>query len=321
MSGNNRSVAMGAFIVGALLVLAVVLLYLTGSGFGQRDKIVMVFNGSVKGLNVGAPVALRGVQVGQVTDVKVIIDTRSIELIMLVEAEMQDSAINIQGGDNENLTAELLDRGLRAQLQNQSLLTGLLYIQLDFFPGTDIRLADIESPYVQLPTVPTDLEKIANALQALDIQAIVDDINSISTAVNDLMASEEIVAIPQSFNATLVSLQQLSDQLSTQLDSTGPKLDEFLVESAGTMSSANSQLPATFDKIQANLDGLSDAIAAFEGTMGDVDNLVSQDSKTIYQINKALEEVSRASRSLQSLALTIEQQPEALVRGKSGGSQ
>ena len=74
MSEKPHTVAIGAFIVGALLISIVIVIFVLGSGLGQSEKIVMVFNGSVKGLNIGAPVAIRGVQVGQVTDIKIVLN-------------------------------------------------------------------------------------------------------------------------------------------------------------------------------------------------------------------------------------------------------
>jgi paraquat-inducible protein B len=66
---------------------------------------------------------------------------------------------------------------------------------------------------------------------------------------------------------------------------------------------------------------LNSAIAAFEQGMTGVDELVSPDSATLYQLNIALQEMTRAGRSLQSLANTLEAQPESLIRGKSGDEQ
>ena len=116
MSEQSRSVAIGAFIVGAALIAVAAILFVTGSGFSNREKIVMVFEGSVKGLNIGAPVAVRGVQVGQVTDINVILDADNLELIMVVEADFREERIKRVGQTTRDVTEELIDRGLRAQL-------------------------------------------------------------------------------------------------------------------------------------------------------------------------------------------------------------
>ena len=70
--------------------------------------------------------------------------------------------------------------------------------------------------------------------------------------------------------------------------------------------------------MQSNLEVLDEAIVAFEQMMSSVDGVVSSDSETIYRLNKALQEVARAGKSVQSLAVTLENEPEALIKGKSG---
>ena len=160
MSDKPNTMAIGAFVTGALLIAITTVIFALGSGFGRDSStVVMVFEGSVKGLNVGAPVALRGVQIGQVTDIELILNADTVELIMLVEAEIRSENVRRTGTTTESLTEELISRGLRAQLNTQSILTGLLYVQLDFHPDSEINLAPIDSPYLQIPTIPTETGK------------------------------------------------------------------------------------------------------------------------------------------------------------------
>lgn len=318
MSEKPHTVAIGAFVLGALLIALSIALFLLGSGFGKTEKVVMVFDGSVKGLNVGAPVALRGVEVGQVTDVEVLLDTNNVDLLMVVEATINEENIHLKGTSGENLREEMVRRGLRAQLNTQSLLTGLLYIQLDFHPGSELKLADIDSPYFQFPTVPTDLERITRKLQDIDPSKLLDNLESIGKDINNVLSSAEFQALPASLARALESLTRLSEQLQQQIASSGPKLDTVLDEAANTVASANTELPRLSALVQSNLEVLDEAIKGFETTMSGIDDMVSSDSETVYRLNKALQEVARAGRSLQSLAATLENQPEALLRGKSG---
>ena len=318
MSTKNQYVAIGAFVVGALLILSVLLMYLVGSGLGSRERVIMVFDGSVKGLNVGAPLALRGVKVGQVTDIQVILDSKTLELIMLVEADLDAGSVQVRGGLNDRLTEELIEQGLRAQLNVQSLLTGLLYIQLDFFPDTEIKLVEVDSPHFQFPTVPTDLEKITRKLQEVDLTRIIDDVNELAEALHTMVDGEQFGQLPANFNTALTSVTTLSEQLQTQLASTGPKLDSMLEESTDAVANVNAELPQLAELLSGNLADLDKAINAFEQTLGQVDNLVAGDSATVVEVNRALQEVSRAGRAVQALANTLERKPEALLRGKSG---
>jgi paraquat-inducible protein B len=311
MSEKPHTVAIGAFIVGALLIALATVLFVLGSGFGDKEKVIMVFDGSVKGLNVGAPLALRGVQVGQVTNIELILDSDNVELIMLVEADFHSKNIRRQGSVSEDLTEELIARGLRAQLNSQSLLTGLLYIQMDFHPGSDLNLADIDSPYFQFPTIPTNLERITKKLQDLDISKLTKDLENIAKGLNVFVNSEDFQGMPADLATTLDSLTGLSNQLQQQLATTGPKVDQML-------DGANTQLPKLSGMVASNLETINDATVAFEKTMTDIEGLVAYDSATIYRLNQALQELTRAGRALQLLAKTLEEQPESLIRGKSG---
>ena len=319
MTEKPHTVAIGSFIVGALLIVISGLIFLGGSGFSSdRDKVVMVFDGSVKGLSLGAPVALRGVQIGQVTDIRLIFDTDTVDVIMQVEAEISNQNIRRRGSANsEDFTEELIARGMRAQLNTQSLLTGLLYIQLDFFPDAPVKLADIESEYIQLPTVPTELERLTRELESINWAQLAKDLREIAGGLNQFIGSESFQALPADLRATLDSYGQLSTNLQQLLDTSGPKLNRVLDGTGDTIDTFNAELPAFSALAKENLRLLDDALISFEEAMAEIDALVSADSATTYELNKALRELAQAGRALQLLAKTLEEQPEALLRGKS----
>ncbi|CAA0123948.1 Paraquat-inducible protein B [Halioglobus japonicus] len=321
MSEKQQTVAIGAFVIGAGLIILLLIIYLLGSGFGKTEKVVMVFDGSVKGLNIGAPLALRGVKVGEVTDIDLILDSSKTNVIMQIEANFDAENIHRKGITDTNLTEELISRGLRAQLNSQSLLTGLLYVELDFHPESALNLVDIDSPYLQFPTIPTNLERITKKLQDLDISKLTDELESISHGVNSLVSSKHFQQLPADLASTLESVRELTTQLQAQLTTSGPKLDNVLDEAAVTVASANAQLPKIATLVETNLKTLNAAIASFEKGMSGIDGLVSPDSATLYQLNMALQEMTRAGRSLQSLSNTLEAQPESLLRGKRGDTQ
>jgi len=278
---------------------------------------VMVFEGSVKGLIVGAPVALRGVQIGQVTDIHLLFDTDTIDITMTVEAEIDNNKFETRGDAEGYLGDEMIARGLRAQLNSQSMLTGLLYIQLDFHPNTPVNIAEIDSPYSQIPTIPTDLQRIARQLEAMDFAAIAQDIQTIADSLGTFVSTKEFQQLPQDLHDTLSSFETLSEHLKTQLASSGPKLDTLLDETSATMQSLDAEIPKISASATQTLKVLDKAMAAFEDTMIEIDALVADDSATTYALNKALREISLAARELQLLAKTLEEHPEALIRGRS----
>ena len=318
MRENPNTVAIGAFVVGAILIAIATLIFLMGSGFGKKETVVMVFSGSVKGLNVGAPLALRGVQVGKVTKIELQLNSDQDNIIMMVEAVFDEKNIRRKGSKDVELSEELISRGLRAQLNSQSLLTGLLYVELDFHPNSPLHLVDINSPYIQLPTIPTSLERITKKLQDIDISKVAGQLESIGDGIDQFVTSKSFQGLPDNVTSTMDSLRELSSQLQEQLATTGPKLDTVLDEAAETVATANTELPKLATLVEENLRTLNNAISAVEQSMTNIDELVSPDSETLYRLNNALQEMTRAGRALQSLASTLEEQPEALIRGKRG---
>lgn len=321
MSEKPHTVAIGAFVLGAILIAVATVLLLMGSGFGTKETVVMVFDGSVKGLSVGAPLALRGVKVGEVTDIDLVLDTDTASATMIVEANFNKNNIRQEGDPDVNLTEELIKSGLRAQLNTQSLLTGLLYIELDFHPKTAAHLVKINSPYLQIPTIETDLERFTKTLQNIDFSKLNTQIENISSSIDSLVSSKDFQALPAGMNTTLTSLRELSTQLQGQLATSGPKLDILLDETSVTVNNVNKDLPQLSALVESNLAALNAAILTFQHGMTGIDALVSPDSAVLYRLNNALAEMTRAGRSLQSLASTLEEQPESVIIGKRGGKK
>lgn len=322
MSEKPHAIAIGAFILGALLIGFTIVMFALGTNFGQsRETVVMVFDGSVKGLNIGAPVAIRGVQIGQVTAIELMLDADSLDLIMLVEAQLSGETIKRLGGDTKAVTDQLIARGLRAQLKTQSLLTGLLYIHLDFRPDKPPVLAQIDTEYTQIPTIPTDLELLARQVEEIDLAALAGKLEGTIDGLNAFVTSPAFQTLPANLEESLASLTALSNELRGQVAASGPKLDGVLDGASATLAGVNKELPQLSALTQKNLDVLSDAITAFEDTMRNIDSLVAPGSATAYQLDKALRELTLASRAIQQLANMLDRQPEALLRGKQEDTQ
>src|SRR5271169_4395024 len=165
----------GAFVVGAL-VLVVTAVVLLGSGrlFKHEHTYVLYFQSSVNGLHVGAPVKFRGVEIGSVTRIllsltqlEYAVRTNNPGLIrMPVLIELDERKIVSRGGRNLDLDdprnlKRLIDAGLRAQLSMESILTGILYVELDMFPTTATNLVlPPNSSFQEIPTRQTEFEQV-----------------------------------------------------------------------------------------------------------------------------------------------------------------
>jgi len=318
MDERRYSIFIGAFVAGGVLVAVAAALFFGGAGFGgHHQRVVMAFDGSVKGLTVGAPVSLRGVQIGQVTDIRAVLDLDAPDITMVVEADLEDSVIHLQGSDDpERARRELVTKGLRAQLNMQSVLTGLLYIQLDFHPGTEAEFVELDERYPQIPTIPTELQQLRQTLQSVDYAAMAAAIQGIAEGVRSLVEDENIRALPAELRATLAALEGAGARVDDSLAQLQPALGGTLSAVSAAAEKVNTSLPELSGQLGDALVKLDGALGETSSAMRGLSRQLGPGSTTLQQVNATLLELSRASRALQALLRTIEDQPDALLRGR-----
>jgi len=322
MSERKNSILVGAFVVGAIIVTVVGTLWFAGGGLGsERSKVVMVFDGSVHGLTIGASVALRGANIGQVTEIDVIFDAKQIAVTMLVTAEILTDSIQIVGAqaDLDKLTnQQLIDSGLRAKLATQSMLTGLLYIQLDFLPGKEANLAKIDSPYTQIPTIPTELEVIRQSIETIDFGAISNNLQQIANGLDTLLNSDDMQALPSTLHSSLTAVEGAGSSLKKTLDDNSPALAQILQTGGETMATLRTELPRIAVSIEERLLRLEETLRTANEMLERIEVAASADSQLMRQLSQSMQDLSLTARSLRTLALSLEEHPESLIRGRKG---
>ena len=311
MSKQASKTLIGAFVVGALtLVVVGILLFGSGQFFSDSKRYVLFFNGSVKGLNVGAPVSFRGVKVGQVSAIEAHFHPRDFTVIIAVYIETTPGWITLIEGQKQLtwiphsferekiLQALVAKKGLRAKLQLQSLVTGLLEIEFDFYPDTPVKLLGTETNVPELPTIPSDMEKLqlmfTRAISKLEKMPIDELMNNLVKAVNGIERLTNLPQIPEiltSLNQTIQTVQELIKNLDSRVGPLTSSMDE------------------SFKAARAALEQAQKTLAMAEGLVGD-------ESGLRHQLSEALEQISDAARSLRVTAEYLDQHPEALIRGK-----
>ena len=186
MSKKASPATIGAFVIGAvLLVVAGVLVFGTSKFLVEKRPFVLYFESSIKGLNVGAPVSFRGVRIGTVTDIKAVLNAEDNTFKTPVYADVELDRITIVGGPPpkglvrrlidtvigvrmeavDAKAQELIERGLRATLQYQSLVTGQLYVDMEFHPDMPIRLVALDPGVQEFPTIQSGLAALQKKLE------------------------------------------------------------------------------------------------------------------------------------------------------------
>jgi len=189
----------------------------------------LIFNESVRGLTRGAPVEFRGIQIGEVADVRAQIDLKTFKFSVPVTINLDPRRLGVNvlglkaGVDLDTMRRKLIDslvsHGVRAQLRTGNLLTGALYVALDFFPGSPAVTVDWSRTPVQLPTIPGQLQvteaTVENIIKKVDKMPLQEIGDNLRKALADL------------------------DQTLVAADRTLASTDRTLVSARGTIDNAN----------------------------------------------------------------------------------
>ncbi len=193
MIKKMNKTTIGAFVVGAIVLLLIaVAVFGSGAIFRQSDKYVLFFNGSVKGLSVGAPVIFRGVKIGNVVSINLVYDKETQEVLIPVIIDIELSrvmGIPEQPGYPDYDT--FIKHGLRARLEIQNFITGQLMIALDFYPDRPAKFYGIIESYPELPALPISPD-IFQVMDDIPIKEITVNLGQAVEGINRLVNSEGI---------------------------------------------------------------------------------------------------------------------------------
>ncbi|MGH7905868.1 MAG: MlaD family protein [Candidatus Binataceae bacterium] len=323
MGRRTNPKIIGIFIVGAL-ILAVLAVIVLGSGriFTKTHSYVMFFKGNVNGLRVGAPVKFNGVEVGSVTKILLNLNlpenniafASPAQIRIPVVIELDQRKIFSRGGSNIELgnpkfLRTMIADGLRAQLEMQSLLTGLLYVDLSFYPGSPAHfMLPRNSPYQEIPTLPNTLEQVRTAatklvtnLNKLDIQQLMASLTGTLNAIHEVVASPQLRVALNNLGDTAQSLNQTAHSI----EKVAAKMNNEFAPLTRDLRNNSAQVTATLKKTQV--------------TLASIQSVLSPTSPLVYQTSEALKNVSKAALAMQNLADYLQENPSAIVRGRYYG--
>ena len=331
MSTRANPTAIGAFVVGAIALAVAGLVILGGLEIFKKElPFVMFFEGSLGGLDVGAPVEIRGVKIGTVTRIRLFAKRQQIGVYVSIDPSLLPKGTELK--DNVERVQDLIRQGLRAQLQTQSLLTGQLLVYLDYFPNSPILLTRLDPSVPEIPTVPTTLARLQarlegflNKLEQVNLDQLTVAMTETLKSVRTVIGSPEVKAAIISANRALQSADVALKDADQVIKGFDRKLDVVGDEARATLAQTQ-QLIADTRKVLARLDAqieplsssLQTTSSSATDTLRSVDRAVAGDSRLGYEMIRALRDVADAARSLKTLADYLERHPDALIRGKGG---
>lgn len=262
----------------------------------ERIPYLIDFDGSIRGLQVGAPVEFRGIRVGSVEHIELIPDFTTGKAPIRVRVNLEPQRfVNSDPEDTieeqYERTRHLVSLGLRAQLKTGNLLTGDLFIEMDILPNAAPAEVTMVDGVAMVPSVPTDLEALTasisgllDRLSTLPVEDIVQSLQRSASAVETLVTSPDAAAGVNNLAAAGNDLRNLIAGLDA---ATGP-----MTRSAQS------------------------AVEQARQTMQSVDSVLGENSTLRYQLERVLQELTAAARSIRGFADMLDRDPSAIIRGR-----
>ena len=335
MTPRPNAARIGLFAIGglALLVAAVALLF-GARWFAPTDRAVLHFSGSIYGLQLGSPVVFRGVRLGTVVAMGLAQNKGELAVPVQVELERERVGALLAGSaQGRDALVLLVKKGLSAKLATHSLLTGQLYIDLDLRPALAPQAVAAEGN-IEIPTTLTRFQSLQDQLDRVDLRRMSEDLSAMLSAARATLTGPEL-------KKALAELSQASASMSrllATLDQRAPALADAAQGTLAQAGQASVRVGGAADRVTGAADRVSAAAAVVESALKPgaplmasvqkaADELAlsavalraatSDDSASLQSVQRAMGDVSRAARSVRELADLIEQQPQALIRGRT----
>ncbi len=313
MAKQANRMMIGVFVVIAVILMAASLVVFgSGKFFKKTVKCVLYFDEPVKGLSVGAPVLFQGVQIGSVTSIVLEVDPAMLQVHIPIIIEYEPDRFHVRAKepvarDPRKTVPKLIERGLRAQLVMQSFITGQLAIEFGFYPESTLCYppphVDKEfKDYIVIPTCKSTGEKLANALEKLDLESLRKKLESTLAGIDRFVNSPELTASLRALKDTLQDASKLVTRVDRQVDPLADDLKKTVKDIGKVAREANAKVP--------------ELTTGLDKTMSAARGVISEDSPLIVELQNTLKEISAMSRSFRQLAAFLEQHPETVIRGK-----
>lgn len=337
MSRQANPIAIGGFVLGALaLVVIAVLVFSSGRLFRAKSEVVTYFPGTVKGLTVGARVEFQGVQVGEVTEIRLDYRPEQKRFYIPVYYDVWRDSVTIMGESPADqikgrppLQYLVEDFGLRAQLVSVSLVTGQYVVALSFQPNSPLEYVGIDKDRKEVPGIEATRDRVAGMLENLDLPGLVNTAVGTLNALKQLAEDPALRALVADADQAVIEARKLLADLDAGVTPLLQRADGTLDDYAALAKTARGRLTTLADSLEqtsADIGTLArDVDRKVEplsqsaiGALDAVEGLVSEGTAPRYNLELLLEEGAGAARSLRLLADYLEQNPDALIKGKYG---
>jgi paraquat-inducible protein B len=313
------------------LTVALVMYFGTTNFLNRSTHFILFFDQSVNGLQVGSPVKFRGVPIGSVKTIKIRAkgqrtDSTAIPVIIEINRSRLENELGASSGAfSPESIQDSLDRGLVAQLNLESIITGQLFVELSFEPDkaavTRTHLEEIGDIY-EIPTLSSSLDQITSDLaqiiadfEQLDLDVLADNINGLLVSARKMLDGID------------------SEGISTSVSSAADEIADFVAsrefrESVVTMRGAFEEVRNTaksFNLSEGPLantvdtwtEQITETLDSLDQLTADASSLLKPGSDLRYELETMLRELGRSARAVRLLSEFLERNPNALITGRT----
>lgn len=326
----------GVFVSAALvLFVGMIVFFGTATFLSQSVQFILFFDQSVNGLQVGSPVKFRGVPVGSVERIMIRVDgqredSTAIPVIIKVNHSRLRKDLGVSESDFQPETIQQsIDRGLVAELNLESFITGQFFVEFSFKPEETLkwqRHATELDGIVEIPTLTSSLDQITGDLAQLisDFGAV--DLPRLNENVNTVLENLAVVLEGIDSEGISHSVTTAADQVSALVSS------EDFVKSVEAMRTAFEAISVTASSLNLKEGPLADIVKKWTDqlshTLSGLDQLVAEGGELLkpssnlrYEFENTLRELSRAAQSMRLLTDYLERNPSALLTGRPEDSE
>jgi paraquat-inducible protein B len=303
----TKPIVVGGFVLGGLVLGIVAILLFGGTRLFATRFHVVVFNNSVSGLDVGSPVTFRGVSIGKVEGMKVQVNALDHTGVIPVYLALDPDRISWTNGTLRSGRMDLQDAvnaGLRAQLNSQSLVTGLLSVNLDFHPGAPAIPTHASEGVFEIPTIASDMQDLEDELRGVNLRELADNMR------------QTLASMRRVLDEMQGKIGPLADSLQTTLETTTASMHAVQIDATRTLDHIDQLAVESRRQIATNGNDLDQVLRSAERTATQAEKLVaslndmtSARSPLRGDLQSSLRDLAASASSLRTFTHNLERNP------------
>jgi len=315
----------GGFVLGGLaLVVAAILFFGGNTLFTRRDRVVAFFQDSVGGLSVGAPVTFRGLQIGSVGSVSLVLDMRDMQARIPVYLSLEPDLVRLANGRSGEAKLptlrQLIDAGLRAKLVSQSFVTGQMAVELDLEPGTPAHAIGGDQGVPEIPTIQSDFAELREQIMHAPIAETVAQAQHTLAAIEKVANKIDVNLDPIVTDVLLglVSARETMDTAKASIVRVQQDASRMLGEGTALAHDGREQLAARGPDLARALRAADQALRSANALFASAQGMVAPGSRDREDIDAALRDLASTLSSLRDVSHAIDRNPSVLLTGRPG---